>query len=273
MLLDWEKARNIIILLAHRLFFPNLGTAAEFSLSWIVRWHLARGVDVNDLGPGIMTPLMLAAGNGQTEVAGLLIERGAAVNFEAAIGGTALHFAAKGGHLDCVKLLLAHGADLGIADNYFGTPLGAATMNRSSNCIAVMDYLLRSGASIDAADSENQQTALIRAASGGNLDAVKFLVQRGADLTLTDVDGYTALHRAIENTKIDVVRFLVDAGCAVNDKGGHGLTALGIAKRRLTAVLDTSDKRTPSRATKMFEQERQRMPEIISLLEQHGAEL
>ena len=60
-----------------------------------------------------------ACRNGHTNVAELLLERGADVNAKGILGGTGLHWAAINGHKETVAFLLAHGADLTIRDVKF----------------------------------------------------------------------------------------------------------------------------------------------------------
>ena len=60
-----------------------------------------------------------ACRNGHTDVAELLLERGADVNAKGILGGTGLHWAAINGHKETVAFLLAHGADSTIRDVKF----------------------------------------------------------------------------------------------------------------------------------------------------------
>jgi ankyrin repeat protein len=68
-----------------------------------------------------------ACRNGHTEVASLLLERGADVNAKGVFGGTGLHWSAINGHRQTVEFLLLHGADLTLRDAKFdATPEGWA---------------------------------------------------------------------------------------------------------------------------------------------------
>ena len=58
------------------------------------------------------TPLGLAALLDQYEIAELLIQKGASVNFKGGDGGTALHAAAFLGRLEVAKLLIENGANI-----------------------------------------------------------------------------------------------------------------------------------------------------------------
>ena len=44
----------------------------------------------------------------------------------------------------------------------------------------------------------------------GNLDVVKYLVEKGADVNIPDENGWTPLHIAAKEGKLDVVKYLVE---------------------------------------------------------------
>jgi uncharacterized protein len=76
-----------------------------------VRGLLRNGVDLNTRGADGLTPLMIAAGKGNTELVRLLIDAGADVyTTDSAAGGTALHKAVQGGDLETVRVLVEAGA-------------------------------------------------------------------------------------------------------------------------------------------------------------------
>ncbi|GAA3882218.1 hypothetical protein GCM10022243_53520 [Saccharothrix violaceirubra] len=76
-----------------------------------VRGLLRGGVDLNARGSDGLTALMVAAGKGNAELVGVLLDAGADVHTaDSVAGGTALHKAVQGGDLDTVKLLVAAGA-------------------------------------------------------------------------------------------------------------------------------------------------------------------
>lgn len=78
------------------------------------------------------TPLHAAVAGGHSDVALLLISRGAGVTARDAGGHTPLHIAAENGLLDVVKALLARGADPLAVDGDDRTPLArAAAKNRN----------------------------------------------------------------------------------------------------------------------------------------------
>ena len=78
----------------------------------VVQQHIAAGSRVDERDPvGGGSPLTIAAVFGHTEVVRVLLEAGAAVNWQDAQGSTALHSAAFLGHPEIVAILLQNGAD------------------------------------------------------------------------------------------------------------------------------------------------------------------
>ena len=63
---------------------------------------------------------------GKTEVAKLLISKGADLEARSNTGSTPLHYAAFKGMTEVAKLLISKGADVNAKDNFDGTPLHMA---------------------------------------------------------------------------------------------------------------------------------------------------
>ena len=138
------------------------------ALSWAVTWRhvdsvnllLEAGADVNgcDEDRG-RRPLSSAANGGSSDLVEILLKWGAEVNFQDALGWTALHEAAESGSRECVELLLKAGAHVtlvaeNIRDNIRGvTALHEAANVGSSDCVKL---LLDAGAQPDAQDSRGK---------------------------------------------------------------------------------------------------------------------
>ena len=75
---------------------------------------------------------------------------------------------------------------------------------------------------IDTADEEGN-TPLIRAATAGRTEEVRYLLKAGADVHAANKDGWTALHHAARNGHLEIVNALLSAGA--------GLTATDDLKR------------------------------------------
>lgn len=96
------------------------------------------------------------------------------------------------------------------------------------NDICGMKKDLAAGADVNFFDG--QDTPLIRAVESDGIDAVKFLLKHGADITIRDGARSTVLFRAAWSCRDEMVRFLVKKyQCSPNDKNCHGWTALTAA--------------------------------------------
>jgi ankyrin repeat protein len=74
-------------------------------------------------------------------------------------------------------------------------------------------------------------SALLGAASAGDLDATRAALATGEDLEAVDAQGRTALMRAAALGHTAVVRLLLDAGASSAHTDLHGLTAADLARR------------------------------------------
>ncbi|MGV3622683.1 MAG: ankyrin repeat domain-containing protein [Archangium sp.] len=85
--------------------------AVETGDAAAVKAALASKPDVNQLGPGRTTPLIIAAGRGALDVVKLLLEAGAEPRWRDDTDETALLKAAANGHLEVARLLSPHAED------------------------------------------------------------------------------------------------------------------------------------------------------------------
>ncbi|XP_066095557.1 protein phosphatase 1 regulatory subunit 12B isoform X3 [Saccopteryx bilineata] len=69
----------------------------------------------------------------------------------------------------------------------------------------------------------------LAACSSGDVDEVKRLLARGADINTANVDGLTALHQACIDENFDMVKFLVENRAYVNQQDNEGWTPLHAA--------------------------------------------
>jgi ankyrin repeat protein len=156
----------------------DLVTAAEMNDPRAVRVLLAKGVDPNLTDSRGRTALFTAVREGsQQALESLLAAPQTEVNALNADGETPLMLAAIRGALPAAKALVKRGA----AVNRKGwTPLHYACSGPDNGVAA---FLIAEGAELNAR-SENGTTPLMMAARYGSEDAVRMLLERGADATL-----------------------------------------------------------------------------------------
>jgi ankyrin repeat protein len=69
-------------------------------------------------------------------------------------------------------------------------------------------------------------TPLHKASENGHIDAMRLLINHGANINKKDNDKWTPLHEASWNGNIDAMQLLIDAGADVNEKDNTGWTPL-----------------------------------------------
>ena len=169
-----------------------IAQAAQAKDSAAVRKLLKEGGDVNGAQGDGMTALHWAALNGDAELASMLLFAGANVGAKTRIGGyTPLHLAAQVGHAGVIAPLVAAGAQVGALTATGATALMQAAHSGSTDAVRI---LIENGADANAKETANGQTALMFAAAADRVDVVKLLMSRGADLHATSrVEDFSAL--------------------------------------------------------------------------------
>ena len=171
-----------------------LHMAAQAGHSRVIELLLASGADPEQAETEAgRTALHLSATEGHHDAARLLIWSGADPNRGDNAGLTALILASANGHVEAVQTLLMQGANVNMTDQNGETPLMVA-INEQHDDIALL--LLEQGADANAQESRSGMTPLHFAAMAGREALVAPLLERGADLAITDSSGATALDAA-----------------------------------------------------------------------------
>ena len=230
------------------------------------------GADVHGGSKSGFTPLMFAAQQGDVDTMRVLLRAGAKVNDKQEGAPSALVIASAMVHVDAVNLLLENGANpnatdwrgynpllLVVRDSHYGLDL-----QNKDRIVTIVKSLLKHGAdpnfrlkqpkamtvnevSLDGA------TPVLLAAEVNNTEAVKVLLDAGADPRISTEQGMTPLIMAsgggtdIQRARppeeraqaIDTVKLLVERGVDINAVGQYGWTALHQASYQgLTEVIE-----------------------------------
>jgi predicted LPLAT superfamily acyltransferase len=86
--------------------------------------------------------------------------------------------------------------------------------------------LLEEGADVNMKRTSNGTTALSMASQNGHTEVVRLLLEKGADVNVKTTENSTALFIAAEKGQIDIVKLLLGKGADVNTKHTTGATAL-----------------------------------------------
>ena len=131
---------------------------------------------------------------GHTDIASMLIKKGAVVNVtrkNKKDGRTALIEAARGKYTQIVSLLLDNEANVNAKDAHGQTALIWASVEGH---IDIVSILLDNGANVNTKDNRGD-TSLILASKKGFARIVEILLERGADVNAVNTRGYTVSHK------------------------------------------------------------------------------
>ncbi|HEY7791226.1 MAG TPA: ankyrin repeat domain-containing protein [Vicinamibacterales bacterium] len=232
--------------------YTPLDLAAKNGEADVTAALLEGGANASHVDAHGTTPLMFAAASGNPAVVTALIQAGADVNAKEAFRGeTALMFAAAAGRTDALKALLAHGADWKAAstvfdwrklpkddprvEGFFGPPPaktagkkeGEAAKPAPKRATPPQPAGPRPLSYTDLVGTQGGLTALLFAARDGHLDAVRALVDAGADVNQVDPgDDTTPLVIAIINGRFDAAEYLLAHGANPNLAERNGVAPL-----------------------------------------------
>lgn len=183
-------------------------------------------VDVNKASESGITPLLMVAEVGWTDVMRKLLVRGAHVDAapkgrtaeEAKIAGsTPLIGATKYNNPEAVKLLLEHGAN---PNHQNQSGISALMLASEQGFFECVKNLCQGGANVELAPSGKTalsmnlsgQTPLFCAAKEGHLEIVKYLLDRGANPNATNHYGVSVLWIPCQRGLTSIVELLLERG-------------------------------------------------------------
>ncbi len=213
---------------------------------------VAAGLDRNTQDARGRTPLMAAAEAGKKDAVKRLLDENAKPDIQDKEGLTALLLAASKDQSEIVRLLVEANADVTLKGTFKGvknwTPLTKAVFEGYTKTVQVLlatsrDRLARDG---------QLDRALLVACYLGNLDLIKALLDRGANVNAALEKGQTALMSAATTGRQDTVALLLSRGANPRATNEDGATASIVALQRgfpeLAKTLDAAIAGLPAAA-------------------------
>jgi ankyrin repeat protein len=214
---------------------PALSFAAREGDIESAQMMLDGGVDINYGDVDNTTPLIVSIMNKQYTFAKFLIDRGADVNIAGGYGRTAL-FALVDIRNEDYAALPARKTE----DPLSTLDLLKALLDKRPNLNAALSASIPGKSGMDFGDTTLGEgtTALMRAARAGDKDAIRLMLEKGADPKLTTRDGNTAgmfaagvgyrdkNTRGSEPDALESLKILVAAGFDAKQANSRGETAL-----------------------------------------------
>ncbi|KAL7909977.1 ankyrin repeat protein [Trichoderma velutinum] len=183
-----------------------------------LRYLIEGGVNVNEPYQG-QSPLMHATHFGKTECARVLLDKGARIDWRDASGESALFKAAAEQNFEIADFLLNRGAD----------PSETGLLDLCLNSPQIMRKVLELFPKPNTKDKDGF-TPICNAAASCQLEAIKILVEFGAEVDIETPNGNTPLIELVKNDHPDVVRCLLGARAEVKFQGRKRSPALHYAK-------------------------------------------
>lgn len=175
------------------------------------------------------TPLMYAAANGREAIIRLLLQNHVNPNAQNAYKWTAMMQAACYGHLGSVLLLLQAGAEVNAKNCWETTALVGAAQGGFST---IVQYLLKHGAVVNPTGGNSYTlTPLMAAAQCGHMLILSELLKHSAEVNARFLPiGWTALMLAVLNNQLEAVKLLLQHGADPKLKDVNGKDAAQLAK-------------------------------------------
>jgi len=181
-----------------------------------LQYLLDRGFDINEIGKGGRTPLIMAVDFGNIEVARALIRRGADIHLATDDGILPMQIAVKKGSADLIDLFIAQKPDLNAVDGRTGKSMLHEAALRGNS--AIVSKLLAAGIDKNIKDKQGY-TALSYACKYGNKTAADILSKAGVENVTweTNRDDLAWLNRTLAKDEA-CIWYLKHSGWALKTK-------------------------------------------------------
>ncbi|XP_021954989.1 protein phosphatase 1 regulatory subunit 12A isoform X3 [Folsomia candida] len=218
------------------------------------------GYDINAVDEDGITALHQACIEDNLEMVEFLLKHGSDVNISDNEGWTPLHAVATCCYVSIAKVLLEHGANVTALNNDCSIPLDICKSDeireifiQDINAKGIDLKEARRGEELRMVEDVKRwssngyseephpitgATALHVAACKGYIKVLDQIIKAGANINVTDVDGWTALHAAAHWGQKEACEILLENNCDTSIKDSCDQTALEIADSSVLPVFE-----------------------------------
>jgi ankyrin repeat protein len=189
----------------------------------LVRLLLDHGADPDLGGTGLTSPLY-NLGPEDTQLAALLVARGADCNVRTSTGQSPFHRAAACGYRRLVEHMVMNvnpsfprAPDVGSVDSSGNTALMLAVTHGHPEVVSSLLEMDPQGKALNRADYHGRTPLLTAAILGREAMALR-LLDAGAIVSTADLNGTTPLHAAVRRGLLQLVRRLIERGAVASVK-------------------------------------------------------
>lgn len=173
---------------------------------------------------GAYENIIAATNNGDTTTVLDLLKRGMDVNTADRSGSTLLMIAARSNHVQLLEALLANRANVNRRNQVGDTALSLAALKVQIEAVRI---LVDKGADLN----PSGWTPLHYAVFGGSKEVAALLIAKGAKLDARAPNGQTSLILAVKLGNPDLVRLLIDADADMDLADYEGVSAIALARK------------------------------------------
>ncbi|GAB5382136.1 MAG: hypothetical protein Alis3KO_36490 [Aliiglaciecola sp.] len=212
--------------------------AVQKGLHEVVTWAIANGAEVDQPDNRTMTPIMVAAQLGNSQILVKLANAGASLTRQASNGYATFDFALEGSHLDAMaKLTELHLRNLeqqspAISTKVLKTKRNSLMFIKAivEDNVGAVETLLNDDAKINVHNITNY-APLPLAVRLGNEPIVRLLLSHNANPNIGNDgnDEAIPLNQAVRGNRLGLIKLLLAAGSDINKENGRGYSALMLA--------------------------------------------
>ena len=204
--------------------------SAQCGCTDVIQRLLSFGLDIDSRDYEGHTSLMCAAALAKSHAVNCFLANGANPTLTANNGWSLLHFACQGGNTAIIETFLSCGLDVNIKDTYTGlTPLAVSILCKKLDAIK---YLLQKGADplLELGILPvNMIQLMIAMQSASSIDIIEACLSNGLDINVKTREGLTPLMTAAYLNNPSVVDFLLLKGADPSLRDNSGRTVLHYA--------------------------------------------